>query len=84
MRNSSNKIGSRENDLKLDRGSRNLEYGNPLPRNGRAGDFLDRFGNEWTKGLSRTKGEPFEWDVQLSPDGNQAHINVSLKGEVTH
>ena len=54
---------------------------------------MDRFGNEWTRGPSRTAGQPFEWDVQLgknatkgviwaSPDG--AHLNVSLDGEVTH
>ena len=54
---------------------------------------LDRFGNEWTRGPSRTLGEPFEWDVQLgrnatpgvralSRDGT--HINVSLNGKVTH
>ena len=64
----------------------------PLPRGPHHG-FLDRFGNEWTKGPSRTVGEAFEWDVQLpknpnqgmlylSPDGK--HVNVSLGGEVTH
>ncbi len=55
--------------------------------------YVDKFGNIWTKGPSRTKGELFEWDVQLSkqgrsqlghlsPDGN--HLNVSLKGKITH
>ena len=51
--------------------------------------------NIWTKGPSRTKGEAFEWDVQLSKrgkekigwlshDANKGHVNVSLKGKVTH
>ena len=64
----------------------------PLPRGPNNG-FLDRFGNEWTKGPSRTAGQPFEWDVQigrnatpgmrnLSRDGR--HVNVSMGGEVTH
>lgn len=52
----------------------------PLPR-GRSHGFMDRFGNEWTKGPSRTAGEPFEWDVQL-PDGK--HWNVSMQGHITH
>ena len=55
--------------------------------------YYDRFGNEWTKGPSRTEGEPFEWDVQLSETGKAQlghlsrdgkHINVSLKGRITH
>jgi RHS repeat-associated protein len=64
----------------------------PLPRGPRNG-YLDKFNNEWTKGPSRTRGEPFEWDVQLgskatpgmkylSPD--KSHVNVSLGGRVTH
>lgn len=64
----------------------------PLPRGPQNG-YIDRFGNEWVKGPSRTEGQAFEWDVQLShtgreqigwmsPDGN--HVNVSLDGEVTH
>jgi hypothetical protein len=67
---------------------------NPLPR-GPQGGYIDRFGNEWVVGPSRTPGQPFEWDVQLSrtgrsqigwlsPDGNMAHVNVSPLGEVTH
>ncbi|MFZ5759522.1 MAG: polymorphic toxin type 17 domain-containing protein [Thermodesulfobacteriota bacterium] len=52
----------------------------PLPR-GPGGGYKDKFGNEWTKGPSRTKGQPFEWDVQR-PDGS--HWNVSLDGKVTH
>lgn len=43
--------------------------------------FMDRFGNEWTKGPSRTAGEAFEWDVQLRDGG---HWNVSLEGHITH
>jgi RHS repeat-associated protein len=55
--------------------------------------YIDRFGNEWVRGPSRTAGEPFEWDVQLSRQGQQQlgwlsrdgqHVNVSLKGHVTH
>ena len=70
---------------------------NDLPTgimNGKRG-FKDRFGNIWTKGPSRTKGQDFEWDVQLSRqgkaqlghlsrDGNKAHLNVSLDGRITH
>ena len=52
----------------------------PLPRGPQNG-YVDRFGNEWTKGPSRTAGQAFEWDVQ-HPDGT--HTNVSLDGEVTH
>lgn len=50
---------------------------------------------EWVRGPSRTPGEPFEWDVQVSPlgrakvgwlsrDPDMAHINVSLYRRVTH
>jgi len=55
--------------------------------------FIDRFGNIWTKGSSRTKGQAFEWDVQLSKQGisqvgwmtrDNSHLNVSLDGRVTH
>jgi filamentous hemagglutinin len=64
----------------------------PLTRGPNKG-FLDRFGNEWLKGPSRTQGQSFEWDVQLSRHGrNQlgwasrdgAHLNVSLDGHITH
>ena len=60
--------------------------------NGRYG-FVDKFGNVWVQGESRTVGQPFEWDVQLSSQGKQqlgwmtrdnSHLNVSLDGEVTH
>jgi hypothetical protein len=55
--------------------------------------YIDRFGNEWVKGPSRTEGQPFEWDVQLSKTGkakvgwlsrDASHLNVSLDGEITH
>ncbi len=55
--------------------------------------FVDRFGNVWLKGKSRTKGQSHEWDVQLSKQGIQqvgwmtrdnSHLNVSLDGRVTH
>ena len=63
----------------------------PLPQGERG--YLDRFGNEWTRGPSRTAGESFEWDVQLSTSGRQQlgwlsrdgqHINVNRRGEITH
>ena len=55
--------------------------------------YIDKFDNIWTKGPSRTAGEPFEWDVQLSKRRKEmlgwlsrdgSHINVSLKGIITH
>jgi hypothetical protein len=63
------------------------------PAKGTGGGLVDKFGNEWVKGPSRTAGEAFEWDVQLSktgksqlgwvsPDGR--HLNVSLSGKITH
>ena len=64
----------------------------PLLRGPNKG-YLDRFGNEWIKGPSRTSGEPFEWDVQLSQLGRKQlgwlsrddrHINISLSGRITH
>lgn len=63
----------------------------PLPKMN--GGYKDRFGNLWTKGSSRTQGQSFEWDVQLSRTGkNQlghfsrdgSHLNVSLDGKITH
>ena len=63
----------------------------PLPKNN--GGYIDKFGNVWTKGPSRTAGQSFEWEVQLSKTGkNQmgwlsrdgSHLNVSLDGEITH
>ena len=68
------------------------EPSNPLPKGTNHG-YIDRFGNEWVRGPSRTAGEPFEWDVQLSRTGRAmigklsrdgSHVNVSLKGRVTH
>ena len=64
----------------------------PLPRGPNKG-FVDKFGNEWTKGPSRTEGQTFEWDVQLSSKGRSqigwttrdgSHANVSLDGKITH
>ena len=66
--------------------------GKTLPRTPDGG-YIDRFDNVWIKGKTRTIGEPFEWDVQLSRTGRQQlgwlsrdgrHINVSLKGRITH
>ncbi len=71
---------------------RNWDGSTPIPR-GPIRGFLDRFGNEWTKGPSRTPGQAFEWDVQLSPTGrlqigwatrDGSHANVSLDGKITH
>ncbi len=70
----------------------NYRPGMPLPR-GAANGYIDRFGNEWVKGPSRTVGESFEWDVQLSHRGQASigrwstdgeHVNVSQGGWVTH
>ncbi len=64
----------------------------PLPRGPNNG-YIDKFGNEWTKGPSRTQGQAFEWDVQLSKQGRSqlgwatrdgSHLNVSLDGKITH
>lgn len=56
--------------------------------------FVDRHNNVWVKGESRTVDEHFEWDVQLSTKGkkfakdmigvNTQHLNVSMKGKITH
>lgn len=70
----------------------NWKPGTPLPKGNQKG-YVDKFGNEWTKGPSRTKGQPHEWDVQLSPQGRSkigwttrdgSHANVSLDGKITH
>lgn len=64
---------------------RNYSPSEPL-RKGDRGGFIDRFGNEWQKGSSRTIGYTFEWDVQLSTKGraklgwaskNGQYLNVS-------
>jgi RHS repeat-associated protein len=64
----------------------------PLQRGPNHG-YLDRFDNEWVKGPSRTPGDDFEWDVQLSDKGrakighfstDRNHVNVSMRGVVTH
>ncbi len=66
--------------------------GGILPRTSQGG-YIDKFNNIWNKGPSRTVGEAFEWDVQLSKAGKNMlgwlsrdgkHLNVSLKGIVTH
>ena len=71
---------------------KNWSPSEPLPRTENGG-YLDRFGNEWVRGPSRTQGQPFEWDVQLSNTGKSqlgwasrdgAHVNVSLDGKITH
>ena len=55
--------------------------------------YIDKFGNKWVKGNTRTSGEAYEWDVQLSNTGRSqlgwatrdgSHLNVSLKGRITH
>ena len=64
---------------------------NPLPRDPN-GDLCDRFDSEWMKGMSRTKGQDFEWDVQLSGSGrrqfgnvtDKEHLNVPFDGRITH
>ncbi len=63
-----------------------------LPR-GTRGGFIDKFGNEWVQGPSRTPGQAWEWDVQLGRNANAyfrekarggTHVNVSWDGEITH
>jgi filamentous hemagglutinin len=64
----------------------------PLRRGPNHG-FVDRFGNEWVRGASRTQGQAFEWDVQLSrlartrlgwASRDGAHVDVLLDGRITH
>ncbi|UGU17916.1 polymorphic toxin type 17 domain-containing protein [Sinomicrobium kalidii] len=45
------------------------------------GGFLDKFGNIWKKGPSRTKGQAFEWDVQLSAKGKAQLGHLSKDGK---
>ncbi|MBN8604867.1 MAG: hypothetical protein J0M26_27950, partial [Planctomycetes bacterium] len=63
-----------------------------LPR-GQNGGFIDKFGNEWVQGVSRTPGQLWEWDVQLGRNASiyfrdkargGTHVNVSWDGEITH
>ncbi len=74
----------------------NVNVATGLPRTS-GGGYVDKFGNVWERGPSRTPGEPFEWDVQLSKHGRNQyswlkpgsgkplrHLNVSLKGIITH
>ncbi|WP_433017977.1 polymorphic toxin type 17 domain-containing protein [Kribbella sp. CA-294648] len=71
---------------------KNYNPAQPLPRGPQNG-YWDAFGNEWVRGPSRTKGQAFEWDVQLSSTGRSqlgpltrdgTHANVSLDGRITH
>ncbi|WP_193777785.1 polymorphic toxin type 17 domain-containing protein [Streptomyces sp. E5N298] len=70
--------------------------GGGLPKTSKGG-YIDKFGNVWERGPSRTAGEAFEWDVQLSKHGRSQyswlkpaggkplnHLNVSLNGIITH
>jgi hypothetical protein len=45
------------------------------------GGYYDRKGRLWQKGRSITRGQHFEWDVQL-PSGE--HVNVDWTGRITH
>jgi hypothetical protein len=49
-----------------------------LPRTSKGG-YIDKFGNVWERGPSWTAGEAFEWDGKPLN-----HLNVSLKGIITH
>jgi len=66
---------------------------NNLPKSAEQNGLIDNFGNIWRRGSSRTAGQPFEWDVQLSRKGKEQlgwasksgnHINISLDGKITH
>jgi hypothetical protein len=68
---------------------------NELPVEWRRGRkyFRDHWGNLWGTGPSRTRGDAFEWDVQLSPNApawmrglsrDGRHIDVSLSGRISH
>ncbi|MDP9386367.1 MAG: polymorphic toxin type 17 domain-containing protein, partial [Actinomycetota bacterium] len=53
--------------------------------------YVDKEKNVWTKGPSRTPGQPFEWDVQLDEGSNWRkfskdgkHLNVTLDGRISH
>jgi len=70
----------------------NYSPSNPQPRGPNDG-YVDKFGNEWFKGPSRTAGQAFEWDVQLSSKGKAqlgwatrdgSHLNISLDGKIRH
>lgn len=67
-----------------------------LPTTGKI-RFVPRKGydpaNPLAKGPSRTQGQAFEWDVQLSKTGKSklgwvtrdgSHVNVSLDGRITY
>lgn len=59
---------------------KNWNPSEPMQRGGQRG-YMDKYGREWTQGPSRTKGENFEWDVQLK---NGEHLNVDWSGKITH
>jgi hypothetical protein len=77
---------------------RKLAGDGTLPK-GPQGGYIDKYGNEWVKGPSRTAGQEFEWDVQLTKSqkknwqwlytrkgkkGTISHLNVSQDGRITH
>ncbi|HBI02456.1 MAG TPA: wall-associated protein [Paenibacillaceae bacterium] len=49
-----------------------------LPK--RDNGYIDKFGNIWVKGPSRTPGQQFEWDVQLSKTGRRQLGHLSRDG----
>ncbi|WP_010304007.1 polymorphic toxin type 17 domain-containing protein [Candidatus Odyssella thessalonicensis] len=51
----------------------------PLTRGDNKG-YIDRFGNEWVQGSSRTQGQSFEWDIQLSKQG-QSKLGWASRGD---
>ncbi len=59
---------------------KNWNPSEPLQKGNRGG-YLDKYGREWTQGRSVTKGEHFEWDVQLK---DKSHLNVDWSGKITH
>jgi hypothetical protein len=52
----------------------------PLRKNSK-GAYIDSKARRWRKGPTRTKGEGWEWDVQL-PNGD--HLNIDWGGNITH
>jgi hypothetical protein len=71
---------------------KNWKGGTELPRT-KTGGYIDKFGNAWEAGTTRTKVENIEWDVQpgknMSPylkpySHGGTHINVSKKGKIIY
>jgi hypothetical protein len=65
----------------------------PTQKVGNRNGFVDKFDNVWVQGPSRTRGQTFEWDVQLSKKGQEqigwltrdgSHANVSWDVRITH